>query len=334
MRVTIQEVASTAGVSVSTVSRVLNDRAGVGEGARRAVLEAVRRLDYRPDQAARELVMRKTATVGWNDAHGARRLHPFATLMRERLFAALYAQGYRVEDVPSGEDGLPERLTDVMVVASPSPDDPRFVHLERQEVPFVVSGVVEGLRCVGPDDADGGRQAAQHLLRLGHRTLLVLTGKVPLGGAFWRPSIVGSLADARLVGFRAELHAQRVPFTSAHILTCDYTSLGAFFAVREALRAGRDFTALFALSDEMAVGAAAAIQDAGRFIPEDVSLIGFDDLPEMGGAFTTVKQDIPLFADTLAELTQEAARGMRPRRIVLPVQLVVRGTTGRVREVY
>jgi LacI family transcriptional regulator len=326
--VTIQQVAQEAGVSASTVSRVLNDRAGVGQRTRQIVKDTIQRLDFKPDVAARELVARKTLTIGWNDAYGSRRLYPFATLVREQLFNRFYRAGYRIEDVPCAENGLPTHLTDAMIIATPRPDDPRLLYLTQQNVPFVVAGLVPNTRCAGPDDEDGGKQAAGHLLRLGHRSFLVLMGKTGLPSFGLSPSLSSGLADQRLLGFRQTLQEAGLELDNERIITCDYSTLGAFFATRAVLRRTLPFTAIFALSDEMAVGAIAAIQDSGKSVPEDVSVVGFDDMPEIGTSLTTLHQDIDAYTEALAKLTLESLDHKRQKQMVIPVQLVVRGTTG------
>jgi LacI family transcriptional regulator len=326
--VTIQQVAQEAGVSVSTVSRVLNDRAGVGKRTRQMVKDTIKRLDFKPDVAARELVARKTLTIGWNDAYGSRRLYPFATLVREQLFNRFYREGYRIEDVPCGENGLPTHLTDAMIIATPRPDDPRLLYLTQQNVPFVVAGIVPNARCAGPDDEDGGKQAAGHLLRLGHRTFLVVMGTSGLPSFPRGVTLSSGLSNKRLLGFRQALKEEGLELENERVITCDDSTLGAFFAVREVLRKGVPFTAIFALSDEMAVGAIAAVQDRGKHVPGDVSVVGFDDMPEIGTLLTTIRQDIPAYTEALAKLTFEAIDFEKQRQSVIPVQLVVRGTTG------
>ena len=328
--VTIRDVANSAGVSISTVSRVLNERAGVGEKTRLLVKGAIERLQFQPDLAARELVSRRTKTVGWSDVRNARRLHPFATLIREHLFGRLYKEGYRVEDVATDENGFPTYTTDVMILATPHPADPRIDYLEKEKVPYVISGVTPGRRSAGPDDYDGGRQVAQHFLRLGHERFAVLAGRWSANEHFLFPSVVGSHMNSRARGFLETLGHEGVDTNTVQHLYCDYSSLGAFLSVRDALTINHGFTAIFALSDEMAVGAVKALEDVGLTVPEKVSIIGFDDMPEIGSNLTTVRQNIPLFADSLADLADEALMGNVVRQITLPVQLVVRGTSGTV----
>ena len=327
---TIRTVAEAAGVSVSTVSRVLNDRPGVKARTKQVVLEAIERLDYTPNLTARELSFQQAVRVGLNESYGSRRLTPFATIYRERLFKELYQQGLRFEDVPSSADGMPERLTDVMVLTGLLDDDPRIPYLKECGVPFVVLGEAQGSYGVVSDDYNGGYRVAEHLARLGHKDVLAVTG----GSNRSRTAHFNTLGQAafeRRRGFAAGLEASGIPFGPERLLRGDFTTLGAFIAVSRVLREKRPVSALFAFSDEMAEGVIAAVEEAGLSVPDDVSVVGYDDLPEIGATFTTVRQDVAAFATTTVELIGEARAGKPSRFVKLPVQLVVRGTTARRR---
>lgn len=315
---TIQDVAQAAGVSIGTVSRVLNGRPGVKASTKTAVVAAVTRLEYRPDTAARQLSGGRTKRIGFHvSAHGSR-FSPFYMLFMEHLIAGFEDEGYRIGDVPSRPDGLPARLPDGMVLFGVHDDDLRIPHLEAQGVPFVLEGHAPGQRWVRADDLSGGKQATEHLVRLGH------TAVVYLGGD---PS--GQAAFDRLRGYREVLAENGlVPLEP---LDGSFSVLGAYRAVRRALDAGTSFSALFAASDEMARGAITALEDAGLRVPGDVSVVGFDDLPEFGEGLTTVRQDVAKVAETAVMLLKEGLAGKPVRHEVVPVQLVVRGTTARRR---
>lgn len=323
LHVTIGMVAQQAGVAKSTVSRVLNNRGRVAAATKVLVLEAVERLNYNPDPVARELSFGHTALVGLNDAYGNRRLVPYVMLFRNHFAAALASSGFRVVEVPSKTNGLPEQLPDAMVLAGVYDDDPRLEYLRRADVPFVVVGKAEGERWVCPDDFDGGRQAAEHLLKLGHQNMLLLMGD----DRNFSPSYPKHGDAERARGFRKAVESSQTE-TRITVARCDFTSLGAFLAVRRAFETDT-FTAIFALTDEMAVGAVRAAEDSGRHVPGDISVVGFDDLPEIGETLTTVRQDVRKVALVAVELLSEALRGEHARSVQLPVQLVVRGTTAR-----
>lgn len=312
--VTIHDVAAAAGVSIGTVSRVLNHRSGVSPATREMVRAAVARLGYQPDRAARELSNRRPVTVGLSTAYGHRRLIPFFMLFLEHLMDELATSGLRLRDVPTGRDGLPAEPADAYMLFGAHPDDPRVSDLQSRGVPFVLIGHQDGVRSVAADDVAGGRRAAEHLLRLGHTRALHVTGEL------------GSQAMAdRAAGFLAAYAEAGAP--EPRVLECDdLSALGAYRAVARDL-ADSAYTAVFAATDELANGAIAALADAGLRVPSDVSVVGFDDMPEVGEDLTTVRQDIAAIARTAVELLHEALNGAPVRGVRVPVSLVVRGTT-------
>jgi LacI family transcriptional regulator len=314
-RVTIRDVASAAGVSIGTVSRALNGRAGVHPDTRLRVSAAVAELGFDPDQAARELSNRRPVRVGLSVAHGHRRLVPYFVLFHAHLLDALASGGFRIHDIPTGRDGLPTEEADVFILLGAHADDPRIGHLEALGRPFVLIGHRPGVRSVAADDAQGGRLAAEHLLRLGHRDLLHVTGDL-------HSQVFADRADAFAQALRAAGIEPPKP------LVCDdLTALGAYRALRLHLETGHRPSALFAATDEMAIGCRAAALDAGLAIPVDLSIVGFDDMPEIGADLTTIRQDIGEVARVAVDLLHEALRGDDVRHARLPVHLITRGST-------
>ena len=330
-KVTIRDVATEAGVSTSTVSFVLNNRPGISEEKKRTVFAVARRLNYLPDKAAQALSSKSLQHIGLSDSLYGRRFGPFATLYREHLFKELTLRGFRPEDLPTRRDGLPERVSDLVVLVGLLDDDPRLRYLREHEVPFVALGHVEedDVRWVSPDSEGGGRQATEHLLRLGHKDILFLARNTRAGRA--KTFSLSQVSFERFRGYRTALEAAGLEVDDDLVLESDHTTLEAYRAVMKALKRGIEFSALFAITDELAVGAIAALEDAGLNVPGDVSVVGFDDLPEIGEALTTIRQDIPTLAAATVELVQEALAGKAPRHLELPVQLIVRGTTARRR---
>ncbi len=314
-RITIRDVARSAHVSIGTVSRALNGRPGVHPDTRRRVMAAVAELGFDPDQAARELSNRRPVRVGLSVARGFRRLIPFFVLFKEHLLDGLASGGFRVHDVPTGADGLPTAEADLYLLFGAHADDPRIAHLEAQERPFILVGHRKGVRSVAADDVQGGRLAAEHLLRLGHRDILHLTGALSSQAFFDR---------AR--GFGAALADADVDVGKPSICE-DPSALAAYRAFRTLLESGARPTAVFAATDEMAVGCQAAAVDAGLAIPGDLSVVGFDDMPEVGFDLTTVRQDIGELARITIDLLHEALADAPVRSAFLPVHLVTRGST-------
>ncbi len=315
-RPTIHDVARAAGVSIGTVSRVVNERGGVRPSTRAAVRAAIAQLGYRPDRAARELSVRRPVTVGLSTAYGHKRLIPFFVLFLEHLHDELATTGFRLRDVPTGPDGLPAEDADAFILLGAHADDPRVSEMQRRGVPFVLIGHGRGARSVASDDVAGGRLAGEHLLRLGHEHVVHVTGDVHAQG----------FAD-RLDGLRAALREGGAPPPS--VLVCDDVSaLGAYRALTASLReGGRAFSAVFAATDEMALGCLTALGDASVRVPGEVSVIGFDDMPEVGESLTTVRQEIAGVARVAVELLHEGLRGEPVRDVRVPVRLIVRGTT-------
>jgi LacI family transcriptional regulator len=319
-RATIDEVARLAGVSTGTVSRVLNNRNGVHARTRQLVLTAMQSLEYRPDQAARELSFRQTTKVGLSVGLGSRRLIPFFMLFLEHLITELQNDGYRLEEIPTRKDGLPERLTDAMILHGAHDDDPRIHYLQKQKIPFVLVGHSEGVRWVMPDDYNGGLEATRHLLRLDHTELLHVSGLM-----------TNQAFHDRYRGFQDALKEAGIKPKREWLLDGDFTTLAAYRVVRKAYEKGARATGIFAASDEMALGTIAALEDVGLKVPLDVSVVGFDDLPELGEKLTTVRQDIQALAARAVALLKEGLRGESVRHELIPIQLMVRGTTARKR---
>ena len=314
--VTIHDVATAAAVSIGTVSRVLNQRGGVSPVTRARVRSAVETLGYRPDRAARELSNRRPVTVGLSTAFGHRRLIPYFMLFLEHLLDELASSGLRLRDVPTGPDGLPAAAMDAYMLFGAHADDPRIADLNRRGVPFVLVGQREGVRSVAADDEAGGRLAAEHLLRLGHSHTVHVTGGR-------QSQALGDRAD----GFLAAYEDAGAP-PPRLLASDDLSALGAYRAmVRDLASCERAYTAVFAATDEMAVGVMAALSDAGLKVPADVSVVGFDDMPEVGDGLTTIRQDIAAVARTAVELLHEALTHERVRSVRVPVRLIVRGTS-------
>ncbi|MFW5729507.1 MAG: LacI family DNA-binding transcriptional regulator [Spirochaetota bacterium] len=317
-RATIKDVAERAGVSTGTVSRVLNRHSAVRPTTRQRVLSVMQELNYEPDLVARELSRGSGPIIGLSVGAGSRRLIPFFMLFLEHLAEATQEQGFRFEEIPTDANGLPRYTTDALVLFGAHEDDTRVPYLQEKQTPFVLVGHREGVRWIAPDDIDGGYQAGRHLARLGHRRILHLSGFMP-----------GQAAADRLTGFRRALDEAGVVLRSDHILDGRFTALDAYRCTLRYYRNGGDATAVFAASDEMAVGAMAALEDLGLQVPGQVSVVGFDDLPEFGENITTIRQDIALLAGTSVELVKEAMAGKPVRHELIPVHLVARNTSAR-----
>lgn len=323
-RPNIYDVASAAGVSKSLVSLVLRGSPGVSPARRAAVEEAMERLNYRPSRAAAALAGSKSRTVGVV-------LDDYRNLWFVGLLAGMHDElaphGYRVAVAdPSFNahidrtpvDGFMSLRVDGIVIAT-EPSEGMFPGID---VPVVVAGnrdlIVPGADIVANDDVAGARLATEHLIALGHREIGHLTGG---GGA----------ARLRAQGFEAVMSERglRPLIAQGQGLT---TESDGYHAALKLLDQNPSLTAIFAANDTMAFGAAGAARDRGRRVPEDLSLIGYDNSPLASAnllRLTTID-------DRSGQVGIEAAKALLgrmkeptapPRTVLVRPELVTRAST-------
>ena len=321
------DVARVAGVSHQTVSRVLNAHPHVTPATRLRVERAIDELGYRRNTAARALVTRRSATLGVVSM-GSDNYGPANTLIG--IEAAARAEGYSVSFVSLEQvdrrsmqaalDHLTGTGVDGIVVMSPTRSAVDAVHGLSADVPVLVT--VEGTSRAGRaavviDQVHGSRLATDHLLDLGHRTVHHVRGPQT-----WLE------ADARVRGWTAALAARGAP--PAPCLDGDWSAASGFAAGLE-LAHRPDVTAVFVANDQMSLGVVRALCEAGRRVPEDVSVVGFDDIPEAAyflPPLTTVRQDFnEMGRKCLARLLSLIdGAPAEPAAMIVP-QLVVRSST-------
>jgi DNA-binding LacI/PurR family transcriptional regulator len=327
----ILDVARRAGVSPSTVSRSLRGSAKVSQQTRDRVLRAAAELAYVPSPAASRLASGRTGGIGVVVPFESRW---FFSEVLTGLEGPLRRAGYdlllyNVGD-PAGRDRffatmpLRRRVDAVIAVAS------SFSQAEREalhalEVPLaVVGGHMPGFPRVGIDDAAGAATAVRHLLLLGHRDIAMISGDP-------EDAIGRVTTSARRTGFEAALADSGIEPGPDRVVSEPWGVTGGRLAMEQLLTCRRLPTAVFAESDEMALGALQTLRRAGLPVPGRLSLIGFDD-HEMAPAadLTTVAQPVRRQGELAAELLLEVLGGGAPngRDVVLPTRLVVRGSTG------
>ena len=321
MKATIHDVARISGVSTGTVSRVLNNKPSVNPVTRERVKNAVKELGYVPESAARDLSTGSRLTIGIHLAEGTHHLTPFSLLFFQSVMRKTLGFESRVVDLPSKTDGLPSTNVDGIILLGAHKGDPRIEYLESKGIPYVLVGHDIGKCWVAPDDYDGGRQVAKYLTACGHKHILFVSFRLDFQ----------NIMD-RLRGFTDELESSGSTLSDSQIISEVDTSLDAYrkfsIYIKEHPKEIEQSTAIFACSDEIAVGVKAALSDNGYSIPKDFSLVGFDDMPELSEGLTTVHQDIPTIASIAIELLHEQIQGKAPSNRILPVQLVVRRSTG------
>lgn len=307
-RHTIDDIAQAAGVSKGTVSRVINGHTTVAQRTRERVQAVMEELGYVPDPAAQHLSWRTGRTLGLSFAAGDPLFSPYHVLFRtavEQHTAPLGIQTFNLQ----ADLAAMARLPSAVLVMHAIEHDERLALLRARHVPSVLIGHHAESFWVAPDDEGGAYLATSQLIQAGH-TQLVYLG-----------SGASQVAQDRQKGF---LRAAQGVGAQVSLLESDFTVLGGYRAVRRAWEGGTRFTGLFAQSDESAVGAIAALEDLGLRTPADVSVVGFDGLPELPFPvrLSTVAQDIPRIARTALDLMTEAISGHRPRGEYIPVHFV------------
>ncbi|GAA4969320.1 LacI family DNA-binding transcriptional regulator [Actinoplanes utahensis] len=327
---TIREVARYCDVSVATVSRVFNTPEIVSPETRQRIFDAAAEIGYLPNESARTLATKKSNMVGliWDTDHrrpGWR--HPFLQEILVTLKTALSAHGLHLLMLSHREPYLQaarRHNLDGVVIIDNGSQDPAVLALADAEIPCVALD----LRRTGPtctyvtsDNTGGATLAVQHLIDRGHRRIASITG--PLQTA---------PAAERLTGFRAALAAAGLPIAADHMVESDFYLDGGHTAMLRLLASAPRPTAVFAAGDEMAIGAMRAARQAGLRIPDDIAIVGFDDI-ELAAlvppGLTTVAQDRAGFGTAAAEalVTMLQNAGQPPAPTVLPTTLIVRGST-------
>jgi DNA-binding LacI/PurR family transcriptional regulator len=321
----IRDVARCAGVSYQTVSRVLNHSAGIRPQTRQRVLDAIAELGYRPNQAARALVTSRSQVIGVLVATRAA-AYGVQKMVYEIEDAAGDA-GYRVAiatclsddvSVRDAVDRLVAQAVEALVVVGPQAGVFSRLTANPLAIPFVmVASDRHDDLSVSFDQVEGARIATRHLIELGHTRILHLAG--PVG---WVE------ADARMRGYLAELADHGLD--PRPVIRCEWTADSGYRAACEVLGT-TDVTAVFCSNDQTALGLLHALHESGRRVPQDVSVIGFDDVPDSAHyrpPLTTIRQDFAVAGQRAVGmlLAQLRAAPPPPADPVRP-RLVVRDST-------
>jgi len=341
MALTLEQIAKLAGVSRSTVSRVVNDNCSVRSEVRERVLGVIRETGYQPHAAARSLVTRRSQIIGVVIPEAVANLFtdPFFPIFLAGVTETCIAHRYHLMlslfDRPSGQEEMYHHVLgsgylDGVIVASFRFDQPLIPELLEKDIPFVIVGHHPDKRVnyVDADNVGGARMAVEHLIRLGHRRIGFIAGP---------PNMPGS--QDRLLGYQQALDAHRIPVEQALIAEGDFTETSGVTGAQQLLPAAP--TAIFVANDAMAIGALRTLRRAGLQVPQDVALIGYDDVPIAAAvepALTTVRQPIARLGSMAAEVligmlnSPNGANGS-PHKVILPTELVVRYSCGALTQV-
>lgn len=335
---TIKEVAERAQVSQMTVSRVLNDQSAVKESTRKRVQTAMRELNYRPNIMARNLAGRTGLFIGLiyrNPSYGYLSEFLLGALDAcRRLGHYLIVEEPLVDDDMVDLEQIEKRFLDTsiqaLIVVPPLSDDPKLIDtLERTGISFVcISPKLKAY--TGPsvrmNDIEAAQEMTDYLLDLGHQHIALIKGP---------PNHLSS--ELRYSGFKSAIEARARTVNPKHILSGDFTYISGMQATVELLAQDPAPTAIFACNDDMAAGAIAAAHQAGLRVPEDLSIVGYDDTANASSLWpplTTVRQPIREMASTAIEMLGHHVGRDRPvsasetERRTLAHELVIRDSAG------
>jgi LacI family transcriptional regulator len=331
-KLTVEQIARLSGVSRSTVSRVINNHPNVKPKVRQRVIEVIAETGYHPDPAARSLASRRSGIIGLVIPRAVQSLFtdPYYPRLMQGVAQACNANDYTLslflfhtedEEQKLYPRVLRTRLIDGLIVSALQIGDPLIPQLTNNHVPFVVIGRPNDLphvSFVNVDNTVGAYTATSHLIRSGYKHIATITG--PLN------TTVG--LDRRQ-GYLDALNDRGRSVDEALIVEGDFTEMGGYAALRRLIPHHPD--AIFIASDTMAFGALRALREARVSVPDDVAVVGFDDLPTSALSdppLTTIRQPIRrLGAQAVETLIDILTNGPEPpRRITLSTELVIRSS--------
>ncbi len=329
--VTIQQVAQEAGVSIQTVSRVLNDRPDVSEETRQRIRDIIRQMGYQPFAIARGLASRRTYTLGlvtvdFADPWFAQVVTGAEEEAREHGYYFMLGSSARdPEEEPKFLRLLTQRHVEgiLFVRAGSAAEAKQLVGLKEMGVPVVTTGQhphSSELTAVDVDNVGGGRKATEYLLGLGHLRIAMLTG----------PSSWNSARD-RAEGYRQALEANRIPLDPQLVLEASWLHRDGYLGMKALLQKKVPFTAVFAHNDRLARGAISALHGAGLRVPEDISVIGYDDTPEAEFSdppLTTIRQPMRAIGQAATRLLIQMIEGRETSsaQVLFDTELIVRSS--------
>jgi LacI family transcriptional regulator len=332
MPLTLEDIARMCGVSRSTVSRVMNGDTYVKTATREKVMAVIREYNFQPNLAARSLAAGRTNVLGLVIPAGVSTLFtdPYFPQLIQGVSSACNAQDYSVMlwlAEPEFERKMINQilhngLADGVIVSSMLIDDPIVHSLHQSKMPFILVGrhPVLDVNYIDVDNLQGSMEATRYLLLQGHKRVATITGPKNMIGGF-----------DRFQGYCNALKMNKISYQTELVGEGDFSEAGGYSCMLKLLKAKPD--AVFAASDMMAYGAIRAIREAGLRVPEDIAVVGFDDLPTAAHhnpPLTTIRQPIQTMGfkavETLLDIIQNPT--CQTQHILLPTELIVRSSTG------
>lgn len=339
-RVTSKDVAEKVGVSRTTVSLVLNNVNGVqiGQETRQKVIDAAKELGYVPDATAQALASRRTKAIGLvltrtqhhiaTDAFLPRIISGLLTVAKKQNIRILI-DWVETEHQESAYFELARaKRIDGMIVSTPRLDDKALMALENVDIPTVMMGSIAGsnLPFVDVDNTKAAEKATTYLLELGHKEIACISNA--------HPEYTSS--PDRVQGYKNALSKFNLPINEKLILYADFDPESGYECMKTLLQSGEAFTAAFIASDNVAIGAKSALREANLRIPDDISLVGFDDIPwaqYSDPPLTTVQLPAESLAQSactlLLDLIKDRDNDIQ-HQIILDTELVVRKSCRRL----
>lgn len=331
MKYTIRDVAKKANVSITTVSRVFNGNNGVSPKTRKRVLKVIEELGYSPSAMASGLKTNLSKCIGiavpdaLGDFYGEI-IDGIESVTAEKGYNVIISLNHRiVKEELAGVNFFKAKKVDGAILVTTSGDDD-YIHslIEGGYNIVLLDRDPHGLNVdtVKIDNFGGGYIATEYLLNLGHSSILVIQGV---------PFIDSS--KERFNGYKRALKNKGIKIKSQFILSGNFTVDSGYLSVKKYLdNYGLDFSAIFATNDQMAIGAIKALNDKGISVPEEVSIVGFDDSyisPYIIPPLTTIKQRREEMGKVAAELLLDRIisghkKGRTPRQVIIPVELIKR----------
>lgn len=329
--VTLELIAREAGVSPSTVSRILNGTAKVSADKRLAVEETIARFNFQPNAMARSLAKGQTHTIGVltqfiESPFYGEALRGIEDALRDTGYSPLFVSGHwNLAEEEAKMRLLQGRRVDGVIVLTGRLGDAQLLQYA-QRLPIVVTGrqlSAPRLVSVDVDDFRGAQQATRHLIELGHTRIAFISGPTD------HPD-----AAERLRGYR-QAHADAgLALVPELVVPADFMETGGMLAIQQLLESRQNFTAVFAANDQMAYGARLALYRRNLRVPDDISLVGYDDLPNstyLMPPLTTVRQPVYEIGRLAAQAMLKLIAGEAAEIAAPPLELVIRESTRRVR---
>jgi len=332
-KLTINDIAKLAGGSKGAVSYVLNNKPGVSEEVREKILRIIEEYGYKPNKLAQALAGKKTNFIALvipdiSDVFYAKIIKGVEkTLSRHGYFLNLYSTHANPEKEHQVFDFLNMGIVDGVIVMAYHIDEGFINKIIDSKIPFVFIDYPydgENIYSVVVDNEDGGFKATEYLISLGHREIAFIHGSKEA----WD-------SEFRFRGYLKALEKYNIPFNEKLVLRGDFTREGGYKAVKSLLSTGEKFTAIFSANDHMALGAIKALKEEGLRVPEDVSVIGFDNIEASvlsNPPLTTIMQPIYQLGEVSAKILIRLLSGevLEQKKYFLKTQLIERRSCSRI----